>query len=49
MDRLLALKEKGLDEQEWQKIYYKNQKQYIRRRLEAIKYLCDGMTRSKVT
>ncbi|NJO51986.1 MAG: helix-turn-helix domain-containing protein [Leptolyngbyaceae cyanobacterium RM2_2_4] len=48
MDRLLALREKGLDEQEWLKSYYKNQKQYIRKRLEAIKYLWEGMTRKEV-
>jgi transposase len=48
MDRLVALKEKGLDIQGWQKLYYKNQKQYIRKRLEAIKYLWEGMTRKEV-
>jgi len=32
----------------WQKLYYKNQKAYIRQRLLAIKYLWEGKTRSEV-
>jgi hypothetical protein len=39
MERLEALRGKGIDEQEWQKSYNKYQQQYIRKRLNAIEYL----------
>jgi hypothetical protein len=39
MDRLERLKSKRLDEEEWQKLWNKYQQQYIRKRLQAIKYL----------
>jgi hypothetical protein len=45
MSRAEELKAKQLDEAEWRKKYYKHQQQYIRKRLEAIKYLQEGKTR----
>jgi len=39
MDRPERLKNKGLDAKEWQKLWDKYQQQYIRKRLQAIKYL----------
>ena len=37
-----------LDLELWQKLYYKHQKEYIRRRLSAIKHLHEGKSRLKV-
>lgn len=37
------------DWQLWQKLYYKHQQEYIRRRLLAIKYLWEGKSRTEVT
>jgi len=48
MDRLIRLKNKGLDEDEWQKSWNKYQQQYIRKRLQAIKYLHEGQSRKEV-
>ena len=48
MDRLERLKNKGIDEEEWQKSWNKYQQQYIRKRLQAIKYLCEGKSRKEV-
>jgi len=48
MERIEALKNKGMDEEEWQRSYYKHQQQYIRKRLEAIKYLWEGKSRKEV-
>ena len=48
MDRLERLRNKGLDEKEWQKLWNKYQEQYIRKRLQAIKYLYEGETRKEV-
>jgi len=42
------LKAKQFEEAEWRKMYYKHQQQYIRGRLEAIKYLQEGKTRQAV-
>ena len=39
MNRTKRINEKELDLSEWQKLYYKHQKQYVRKRLEAIKSL----------
>ncbi len=39
MTRAEDLKAREGDKSEWRKLYYKHQQQYIRRRLEAIKYL----------
>ena len=49
MDRLERLRNKGLDEKEWQKLWNKYQEQYIRKRLQAIKYLYEGKTRKEVS
>jgi transposase len=48
MDRLERLRSKGLEEEEWQRIYNKYQQQYIRNRLQAIKYLYEGKSRKEV-
>ena len=37
-----------LDVEQWQKLYYKHQKEYIRRRLSAIKHLHEGKSRLQV-
>ena len=34
-----------LDIQNWQKYYYRNQQEYIRRRLGAVKFFCEGKPR----
>jgi transposase len=49
MDRLEKLREKPFEIEIWQKLFYQNQQSYIRKRLEAIKYLYEGMTRKEVT
>ena len=48
MDRIEKLREKPFEIEIWQKLFYQNQKTYIRKRLEAIKYLYEGMTREEV-
>ena len=48
MDRLERLKNKGLNEEEWQKSWNKYQQQYIRKRLQAIKCLHEGQSRKEV-
>jgi transposase len=48
MNRTQALQEKSFDPDEWQKLYYRHQKQYIRHRLEAVKLLHQGKRRSQV-
>ena len=48
MSRAEKLKAKIYEESEWQKIYYKHQQGYKRRRLEAIKYLQEGKSRKEV-
>ncbi len=48
MNQTQALKEKAFDPDEWQKLYYRHQQQYIRRRLDAIKLLKAGQSRSQV-
>lgn len=48
MNRSEQFSAKSFEEEEWQKLFYKHQQQYIRRRLEAIKYLQDGKTRQEV-
>lgn len=37
-----------LDKQQWQRLYYKNQQEYIRRKLSAIRYLSEGLSRAEV-
>ena len=38
-----------LDKKQWQRLYYKNQQEYIRQRLSAIRYLSEGKSRAEVT
>lgn len=42
------LSQKTLDLKLWQKLYYKYQQEYLRKRLLAIKYLYEGKNRRKV-
>lgn len=48
MNRTQAVQEKAFDLDEWQKLYYRHQQQYIRQRLEAVKLLHDGQSRPQV-
>lgn len=48
MKRAEQIRVKSFEEEEWQKLFYKQQQQYIRKRLEAIKYLHEGKTRKEV-
>jgi transposase len=48
MNRTQAVQEKAFDLDEWQKLYYRHQQQYIRQRLEAVKLLHDGQSRNQV-
>jgi hypothetical protein len=48
-NRTLQLGERQLDLELWQKLYYKHQKEYLRKRLLAIKYLSEGKTRTEVS
>jgi hypothetical protein len=48
MDRLEKLREKPFEIAVWQKLFYQNQTIRIRKRLEAIKNLYEGMTRKEV-
>ena len=48
MNQTQALKEKPFDPDEWQKLYYRHQQQYIRNRLDAIKLLQQGDSRTEV-
>ena len=45
MNRTEQFKSQNFQAEEWQKLFYKYQQQYIRKRLEAIKYLHEGQTR----
>lgn len=45
----VPLRECQLDWDLWQKLYYKNQKQYLRKRLLAIRYLYEGKSRTEVS
>jgi transposase len=49
MNRTQALQDKPFDADEWQKLYYRNQKQYMRQRLIAIKLLYEGFSRTQVS
>jgi transposase len=42
------LREVSLDKKQWQILYYKNQQEYIRKRLSAIRYLSEGKSRAEV-
>lgn len=48
MNRTQALKQKPFDEQQWHKLYYRYQQQYLRNRLDAMRLLMQGHTRSQV-
>lgn len=48
MNRTQALQDQAFDADEWQKLYYRNQQQYIRHRLTAIKLLHEGHSRAQV-
>ena len=48
-NRTLQLSDRQLDWDLWQKLYYKNQKQYLRKRLLAIRYLYEGKSRTEVS
>ena len=39
----------GQDDVLWRKLYLRNQKEYIRKRLKAIKLLWEGKSRTEVT
>ena len=43
------LGDRQLDLELWQKLYYKCQQEYLRKRLLAIKYLYEGKTRTEVS
>ena len=43
MDRLEKLREKLFETAIWQKLFYRNQKSCIQKRLEAVKYLYEGI------
>lgn len=49
MNRTQALKNKPFDADQWQKLYYRNQKQYMRTRLTAIRLLHEGLSRTQVS
>lgn len=49
MNRTQAFRNKPLDREEWQKFYYRNQQQYMRQRLSAIKLLHEGQSRTQVS
>jgi transposase len=48
MNRTQAVQAKAFDPDEWQKLYYRHQQQYIRQRLEAVNLLHDGQSRNQV-
>lgn len=47
--RTERLSQQPLDLKVWQQLYYKHQQEYIRKRLLAIKYLCEGKSRREVS
>ncbi|MBR8838790.1 MAG: IS630 family transposase [Stigonema ocellatum SAG 48.90 = DSM 106950] len=49
INRTFQLETRQLDLDLWQKLYYKYQKDYVRKRLLAIKYLCEGKNRTEVS
>ncbi|MDF5729730.1 MAG: helix-turn-helix domain-containing protein [Rhizonema sp. PD38] len=48
-NRTFQLCDNQLDLDLWQKLYYKHQKDYVRKRLLAIKYLYEGKNRTEVS
>ena len=49
LNRSFRLETYKLDLDLWQKLYYKHQQEYLRKRLMAIKYLCEGKKRAEVS
>lgn len=49
LNRTFRLETYELDLDFWQKLYNKHQQEYLRKRLIAIKYLCEGKTRAEVS
>lgn len=49
LSRTEQLCQQPLDLELWQKLYYKHQQAYLRQRLLAIKYLCEGKSRREVS
>lgn len=49
MNLTQAFRDKPFDTDEWQKLYYRNQQQYMRQRLTAIKLLHEGQSRAQVS
>jgi len=47
--RTQKLRTQNLDLELWQKLYYKHQQEYLRKRLLAIKYLWEGKTKIEVS
>lgn len=48
-NRTFRLCDRQLDLDLWQKLYYNNQKEYLRKRLLAIRYLYEGKSRKEVS
>ena len=48
-NKTFRLGDRQLDLELWQKLYYKCQQEYLRKRLLAIKYLYEGKTRTEVS
>ena len=48
-NRTFRLGDRQLDLELWQKLYYKCQQEYLRKRLLAIKYLHEGKARKEVS
>lgn len=48
-NRTQKLRKEKLDLDLWQKLYYKNQQEYLRKRLLAIRYLWEGQTKVEVS
>ena len=48
-NRTFRLCDRQLDLDLWQKLYYNNQKEYLRKRLLAIRYLYEGKSRKQVS
>jgi transposase len=48
MNRTQAIRNRPFERKEWQKLYYRHQQQYLRQRLEAIRLLSQGQTRTQV-
>jgi transposase-like protein len=49
MNRTQVVRDNLFNPDEWQKLYYRNQQQYIRQRLTAINLLQKGQSRTQVS